>query len=424
MRLRFSLSVISAAALLLSFTGCSASEANVTAISDPVEISFSWWGNDARHEYTLEAIKLFEELHPDIKVKCNYTEWSGYQTRSNVQMMSSTESDVMQINYAWIEQYSPDGDGYYDLNRLASQLDLSKFGEYELSFGMQNGKLNAIPIAMNTQTLYINRSVYSNYGLDVPNTWEDIFNAAEVMKADEVYPISMGSKPAFFYLTAYAEQVSGKKFMDLDGHLDFGPEDFKVMLEFYCRLVNEGAMPQVEYYDRTQIDSGKYAGTVAWLSDGTNYCGKAIGNGYELVVANYPADDTLRSGEGWYAKPATMYAISKNTSYPEESALLLDFLLNSKEMAQLQGVEKGIPLSSSARECLAENDLLNGMQYEAFIKMSEYNEKLSVLSPYFENDALIDEFRDACNQVLFEKSDIDEQAEAIYNTFADALGNN
>lgn len=417
MKLKMSLTILSAAVF---FAGCSGSDVNVQTITEPVEISFSWWGNDARHEYTLEAIKLFEDMHPDIKVKCNYTEWSGYQTRSNVQMMSSTESDVMQINYAWIEQYSPDGEGYYDLNQLADKLDLSKFGDYELSFGMQNGKLNALPIAMNTQTVYINKSVYESYGLGVPRTWEDIFDAAAVMP-DDVYPISMASKSAFFYLTSYAEQLSGKKFMDHDGTLNFDTDDFQVMLEFYCRLVNEGAMPQVEYYERTNMDSGKYAGTVAWLSDGTTYCGKAVQNGYEIVVANYPAEDDVHSGDGWYAKPATMYAISKNTDYPEESAMLLDFLMNSKEMAQLQGVEKGIPLSSSARECLAENDLLNGMQYEAFVKMSEYNDKLSVLSPYYENDDLIDAFRDACNKVLFDKSSARWQANALYETFAEVL---
>ena len=75
------------------------------------EISLSWWGNDTRNEYTIEAVKLFEKLHPEIKVTCNYSEWSGYQARSNVQMVSNTEADVMQINYAWIQQYSPDGKG-------------------------------------------------------------------------------------------------------------------------------------------------------------------------------------------------------------------------------------------------------------------------------------------------------------------------
>ena len=116
-----------------------------------------------------------------------------------------------------------------------------------------------------------------------------------------------------------------------------------------------------------------------------------------------------------------MYAISKNTSYPEESAILLDFLLNSPEMAELQGIEKGIPLSDSAQGFLESNDMLNGMQYNAFVKMQEYTDMLSIISPYFENDDLIDEFRDGCNAVYYGKASASDKAEELYKRFNEIL---
>lgn len=384
------------------------------------EISLSWWGNDTRNEYTIKAVKLFEKLHPEIKVTCNYSEWSGYQARSNVQMVSNTEADVMQINYAWIQQYSPDGKGYYDINALSDYIDLSNFSDEELSFGMQNGSLNAIPIAFNTQSLYINKTVYQEYGLDIPKTWEDIFKASEVMNGKS-YPLAMTAKSAWFYITAYAEQQCGKQFMTMDGKLNFSAEDIKIMLDFYCRLIDEKVMPQFEYFERLSIDSGEYAGFVAWLSDASSYCDRAIANGYEFQVADYPVNETAETGDGWYAKPATMYAVSKNTEYPKESAMLLDFLLNSPEMAELQGIEKGIPISKSARAYLDENDKLNGMQYNAFLKMNEYFDNISVVSPYFENTNLIDAFKDSCNAVLYKKSDSKSESEKLYNKFNEIL---
>ena len=400
-------------------SGCG-DNAVITSQTQQTEISLSWWGNDTRNEYTIEAVKRFEKLHPEIKVICKYSEWSGYQARSNVQMVSNTEADVMQINYAWIQQYSPDGYGYYDISTLSDYIDLSNFSEEELSFGMQNGRLNAVPIALNTQSLYINKTVYEQYGLDIPKTWEDIFNASRVMKG-EVYPLAMTAKSAWFYITAYAEQRVGKQFMTMDGRLNFSAQDIQIMLEFYCRLINGKVMPQVEYFDRLLIDTGEYAGSVAWLSDASNYCNNAVQNGYEFVVADYPVNETARTGDGWYAKPATMYAISKNTDYPEESALLLDFLLNSPEMAELQGVEKGIPISRKARSYLEENNMLTGMQYNAFLKMNEYSDRLAVVSPYFENTDLIDAFKEACNAVLYNKSDSKEKSVELYNTFNDIL---
>ena len=413
-------------ALLLLFavvfaSGCS-NETVITSNVEQINLSLSWWGNDERHEYTMAAIKEFETLHPEINVVCHYSDWSGYQKRSDALMASNTESDVMQINYAWIQQYSPDGKRYYDINTLADYVDLSNFSEEELGFGMQEGKLNAIPIALNTQTVYINKTVYEKYGLDIPQTWDDYFHAAEVMNG-EVYPIAMVSKSLWFYAIAYAEQLLDKQFMSIDGTVNFTPEDIEVMIDFYCRLIEENVIPQPEYFDSLKVSTGEYAGTLAWVSDASSHCSKAIDNGYEIVIANYPISASAQVGDGWYAKPATMYAISANTNYPKESAMLLDFLLNSEEMAKLQGVEKGVPVSTAARTCLEKNNMLTGIQYEAFLKLNEYTDSIEVVSPYLENSGMIDDYRNACNAVLFDKSSVQEQAQELYDKFQSALGN-
>ena len=133
------------------------------------------------------------------------------------------------------------------------------------------------------------------------------------------------------------------------------------MLEFYCTLVEDKVIPQVEYFDKLNIGEELYAGTVAWVSDASSYCDSAIENGYEMVAAPYTVTNSSDSVSGWYAKPATMYAISKNTEQLEETALLLDFLLNSSEKAKLQGIEKGIPLSKSALAYLEEDNFLIGI---------------------------------------------------------------
>ena len=233
----------------------------------------------------------------------------------------------------------------------------------------------------------------------------------------EVYPMAMVAKSLWFYAIAYAEQQTGKRFMNLDGSINFTADDVQVMIDFYCRLVNEKAIPLPEYYDSLKVAEGEYGGILAWVSDATSHCGKAIANGYEIVVANYPVSATAQVGDGWYAKPATMYAISRNTEYPQEAAMLLDFLLNSEEMAKLQGVEKGVPVSAAARTCLEENDMLSGIQYEAFLKMNEYTEDITVVSPYLENDTMIDEFRNACNAVIYNRSSAQEQAQELYELF-------
>ncbi|MDE6678010.1 MAG: carbohydrate ABC transporter substrate-binding protein, partial [Ruminococcus sp.] len=144
----------------------------------------------------------------------------------------------------------------------------------------------------------------------------------------------------------------------------------------------------------------------------TNYIGTMIEAGKNIGTANYTTLDGNNVGEGWYAKPATMYAVSKHTEHPEEAGLLLDFLMNSKEMAELQGVEKGIPLSSSAKKTLEKNYQLYGIQYEASQKMNDC--QLAELSPILEDNDFIDDFFSACNDVIYEKATAEDSAKAFY----------
>ncbi|MCD8094539.1 MAG: hypothetical protein LUE12_00130 [Ruminococcus sp.] len=101
------------------------------------------------------------------------------------------------------------------------------------------------------------------------------------------------------------------------------------MLEFYCTLVEDKVIPQVEYFDKLNIGEELYAGTVAWVSDASSYCDSAIENGYEMVAAPYTVTNSSDSVSGWYAKS--------------------------------QGIEKGIPLSKSALAYLEEDNLLIGI---------------------------------------------------------------
>lgn len=58
--------------------------------------------------------------------------------------------------------------------------------------------------------------------------------------------------------------------------------------------------------------------------------------------------------------------------------------------------------------------MLEGLQYNAFLKMQEYEDKIIPVSPYFENEDMIDDFIESCNAVLYEKSGLSDSAERLY----------
>ncbi|MBR6102163.1 MAG: carbohydrate ABC transporter substrate-binding protein [Ruminococcus sp.] len=399
--------------LLLSaamLAACGETEINEVRRSD--DISFSWWGMDKRHSYTVNAVKQFVRMNPSIDVKSEYSEFSSFQKRMDAEFASHDECDVMQINYDWLFRYSPDGTGFYDLNQLADTIDLSNFTEDQLSYGMINGKLNGIANALNTQTCYYDRGMYSDYGLELPKTWDDVFAAARVMSRDGIYPLTMNKKAAWLMCIAHQEQTSGRRCYYEDGSVGFTEADFAEILTFYKRLCDEKVTELFSDVDTRELIDLKAAGLVCWISDAGSFCEPAIEQGRDIVVGDYL---TTGSGEltGWYAKPTSLYCIRRDTKMPEASAKLVDFLLNSQEMAQAQGTEKGIPLSKSMLEVLEANDLLKGIQVTANDQMKATS-GIKRISPCLENAVLVDSFASAATDTVLTEADIETEAKALY----------
>ena len=46
--------------------------------SGPVELRFSWWGNNDRAAITQKALDAFMTANPNIKVKGEFTDFNGY----------------------------------------------------------------------------------------------------------------------------------------------------------------------------------------------------------------------------------------------------------------------------------------------------------------------------------------------------------
>lgn len=399
--------------VVIQMTACGTGQDRADAsASQNFLITFSWWGNDIRHQYTMEAVEEFQNSNPEISVKPIYGSWNGYDKRMHIYMKSRMEPDVMQINYAWLQEYSADGTGFYDLQELKEYIDLSNFEEEELAYGMMNGKLNGIPIAFNTQTLFHNKSLYDSYGLEIPKTWEDLFKTAGVMAKDGIYPLGMEKKSLLFLLLAYLEQTTDAAVLDEEGNLVLTTKDIQIMLKFYKRLIEEKVVMPVGTFDRNAFTSQKIAGAMAWLSDAGNYCTPLAEAGAEVVVGDYFREpDGVRLG--WYIKPATLYAISRDTAQPKEAAMLLDFLLNSREMAVRQTTEKGIPISDAAYQVLEEEGMMNGYENSANDMMQESRDEMKLMMPVLENENVLDAFKEEADYYLYNKKSLDQVAEDI-----------
>ena len=417
-KLKITLSLLIVAISAGFLTACSVRSENDDDLTEAGEVlyedktsqvEFSWWGTDERHKYYIEGISKFMKLNPDIRVETSYGVWDGYERRNRIAMASKTEADVMLINYSWLDEFSGDGDGYYDLNSLSDIIDLSQFSESDLSYGTRNGKLNAIPLAYNTTIFLYNSDIYKKYGLDIPKTWDDLFYAAQVMGKDGVYPIGMVKKQFFLTMVAHYEQSSGKKVFSTGGRLNITVDGVREMLEFYKSLVDNKVMKPIGQFDTNSFLSGESAGIACWINDAVKY-GKSLDNNLQSVKCGEFITMDGVNYSGWYKKPATMYAMSKRTKYPKEAARLMEYLLNDEDFAKEQGIEKGFPVSRKANDTVKKYVNIPDFALEANDIVNNESYNLEIMPSEMENVDVINAFREGADKYVYGDGSLDECA--------------
>jgi oligogalacturonide transport system substrate-binding protein len=110
-----------------SSSGGSGSSGGSSSGDEKVELKFSWWGGDSRHEATEKAVAAFMAKYPNITVTTEYGAWSGWEEKQALNIMGGNAADVMQVNWNWIESYSGNGSNFANLEDYKDVLDLTQF---------------------------------------------------------------------------------------------------------------------------------------------------------------------------------------------------------------------------------------------------------------------------------------------------------
>ena len=100
------LALLMAAAMVVGLAACSGGgdadkggdDAQTTDDGgEQTTLRIAWWGSQARHDATVEALNLYEESHPDIKFEFEYYSFDDYFTKLKTLVASDQVWDVFQL---------------------------------------------------------------------------------------------------------------------------------------------------------------------------------------------------------------------------------------------------------------------------------------------------------------------------------------
>ncbi|MDI7776483.1 ABC transporter substrate-binding protein [Asticcacaulis sp. EMRT-3] len=369
-----------------------------------VSLRMSWWGGSSAHKATLSALKIFMQRYPHIEVTGEYTGFIGHLERLTTQIAGHTAPDLMQINWYWQILFSRDGTGFYDLDRLSHIIDLSQFDPRTLDMGRRGGHLNALSLSNAARLFYFNRTTFDQAGLSLPASWDDLLTAGPKLQAklgDAYYAMDATFQDFTALGRSYIVQKTGKAMVD-DVHkrLNCTPDDMAEMAWLYGRMTGNHGLPSARYrasfgnvaqQELRPWINGQFAGCYLWNSSIDKFT-DTLAHGEKLKLAPYP----LRPGAtdaGLLYRPSMMFAINSRTKYPEETALLLNFLMNDPAGVRAMGLVRGIPDSRIGRATLAADGTITGLKADSEVELAKLPITVTE-SPWFEHPRVRDGFQD------------------------------
>ncbi|GIQ67112.1 hypothetical protein PACILC2_56800 [Paenibacillus cisolokensis] len=138
-------------------------------------LSIMWWGTDARHEATKQALELYTQQNPGVSFKPEYMAWDAYWQKLPTLAASKSIADVLQMDAAYLQEYVARG----QLEDL-SDIDLSDVVDAAVIENLKiDGKLYVIPLSLNAQGIAYNKTELEAAGIPLPHkdwTWEEFSN--------------------------------------------------------------------------------------------------------------------------------------------------------------------------------------------------------------------------------------------------------
>lgn len=412
-------------AILLFLTACgsnnsggsgngegSASDGSETR--EPVTISFiDISPSPERTEFFNEMIAKFEEEYGYIEVEMQTVPWDQAFSKLSALGAGGTMPDVINMYPAWLTTFVPAGyleplTGYYD--QWEYKDNLSDF-VMNVSIEAEQRKLfnevYIIPDAVMSGGLFVRTDWFEEANLELPTTWDEVFEAAEKLTDPEKQRYGWayrGARAGFDQIFNYIATVTGGETYEEDGTSTLlRPEAIEAFVKF-TDLYKKGYAPKDSInWGYLEMVQGFTSGVTGMLNQTTEVvatASKSLEDGTWTVIPFPKAPDGKRYVN---ANASYGYSISAKSQHKEEAWLFISFLSRPEHNIEYSKRFTMIPIMKDA---LNDPELANGPMKGFLDTLNDPDTSIAASFGYFPE---LGEFRESYMDSEVQKYLLDQQ---------------
>lgn len=201
MKINKMIKILLFASVFYLLAGCSDSGDSSSSSSGDKEIKFMhlWPEGSSKQHYDVvnEIIADYEKEHDGVKVDLEVLSNEQYKDKLRV---LSTSKELPDVGMTWaagfLEPYVG-GNMFAPLDDVIEEELSDSFVSGTAEAYALDGKTYGLPLELNIVTLYYNKAMFDEQGLEAPKTFEELESVVKAFKEDGIDPIALGNKDAW-----------------------------------------------------------------------------------------------------------------------------------------------------------------------------------------------------------------------------------
>lgn len=306
--------------------------------STPLEGEITFWHSftqGGRMDNLQAAADAFMKENPGVKINIETFSWSDFYTKWTTGLSSGDVPDLSTaLPYQVVEMIN--ADAIIPLDDLIDDIGRDRFYEAPLKeMTTSDGHTYGVPIYSHAQVMWYRKDLLKKYNLEVPKTWDELYDAATKITEGEngaVYgcsvPMGTSDMMATRYLNFYVRSA-GERLLNDDNSANITSQAAIDGINYWIKMYKKNSPAESINYNVLDQATMYYQGTNAFdFNSGFQISGVQT-NSPDLVdqisCAPMPA---LKSGDkqvGYETSNIPM-VIWKNSKHPEICKAFIKFL--------------------------------------------------------------------------------------------------
>ncbi len=300
----------------------------------------------------IPAVEKWNAANPGVQIVRDSLDDDSYKTKLKTAIAASETPDLFFTWGGGFSQPFVDSGKVLNLDTYVSADFKGKALEGSLDYCTYDDSLYGLPYGMWVGVLYCNEEMFTEQGLELPETFEDLLNAAAIFKANGVGAIGVGAAEKWvgmFYHNILAQRTAGAKLTNsaLNGNTAYDSPEFieaAVKLEElvnadafnngYMGMDYEGAQNMFLQGQIPMFFQGDWVSGDCEL-DSSAVKGKVVARHFPYVKGHEDLKYDFLGGS------VDSFMVSADTEYPAEATEFLQFLV---EELSTEGAKEGINL--------------------------------------------------------------------------------